>query len=126
MTSAIGSVTSRPPPRKRTDARNRSLHGRILEPPGINIPTTIRATRTIAIASKPRTKTRVSVMSTSDVPSHSTVPPQHHGFRRATGPGYGGPLRVLRTAILAVAGGLLVAFAVNMLTPNPFATLGGP
>ena len=35
-------------------------------------------------------------------------------------------MRILRTAILAVAGGLLVAFAVNMLTPNPFTTLGGP
>ncbi len=35
-------------------------------------------------------------------------------------------MRLLRTAILAVAGGLLVAFAVNMLTPYPFKTLGGP
>ena len=35
-------------------------------------------------------------------------------------------MRILRTAILAVAGGLLVAFAVNMLTPYPFKTLGGP
>jgi hypothetical protein len=37
-------------------------------------------------------------------------------------------MRSLRTAILAVAGGLLLAFAVNMLTldQSMFKTLGGP
>jgi hypothetical protein len=35
-------------------------------------------------------------------------------------------MRILRTALLAAAAGLLLAFAVNMLTPSPFKTLGGP